>query len=99
MRDPSEMPFANDDVAWGAVGEQIRYDVIANDLKQVERGRENNLSLAEVGQVTPRYAGSVAVEDGRAVFKPSSGLLAWHGSAMRCVATSVRVGFTRGTWP
>ena len=29
MRDPSEMLFANDDVAWGAVGEQIRYDVIA----------------------------------------------------------------------
>ena len=85
MRDPSEMPFANDDVAWGAVGEQIRYDVIANDLKQVERGRENNLSLAEVGQVTPRYAGSVAVEDGRAVFKPSSGFIgmAWFSYAVR----------------
>ena len=39
MRDPSEMPFANDDVAWGAVGEQIR-SVIANDLKQVERGKK-----------------------------------------------------------
>ena len=85
MRDPSEMPFANDDVAWGAVGEQIRYDVIANDLKQVERGRENNLSLAEVGQVTPRYAGSVAVEDGRAVFTPSSGFfgMAWFSYTVR----------------
>ena len=53
--------------------------LIANDLKQVERGRENNLSLAEVGPVIPRYAGSVAVEDGRAVFTPSSGFfgMAW----------------------
>ena len=85
MRDPAEMPFANDDVAWGAVGEQIRYDVIANDLKQVERGRENNLSLAEVGQVTPRYAGSVAVENGRALFTPSSGFVgvAWFSYTVR----------------
>ena len=85
MRDPAQMPFANDDVAWGAVGEQIRYDVIANDLKQVERGRVNNLSLTEVGQVTPRYAGSVSVGEGQVVFTPSSGFtgMAWFSYSVR----------------
>ena len=90
MRNPDEMPFAMDDVAWAAPGEQIRYDVLANDLKQVYRGQENSLTLAEVGRVTPRYAGSVAVEDGRAVFTPSTGFAgtAWfsysvHGDVGR----------------
>ena len=85
MRDPAEMPFANDDVAWGAIGEQIRYDVLANDLKQVERGRLNNIVLAEVGQVTPRYAGSVVVEEDRAVFTPSSGFsgMAWFSYSVQ----------------
>ena len=85
MRNPAEMPFATDDVAWGAVDEQIRYDVLANDLKQVERGQENNLTLVEVGQVTPRYAGSVMVEDSRAVFTPSSEFsgMAWFSYSLR----------------
>ena len=73
MRNPAEMPFAVDDVAWAAPGERIHYDVLANDLNQVYRGQQNSLSLAEVGQVTPRYAGSVATEAGRAVFTPSDG--------------------------
>ena len=85
MRNPAEMPFAVDDVAWAAPGEQIRYDVLANDLKQVYRGQENSLTLAEVGRVTPRYAGSVAVEDGRAVFMPSTGFAgtAWFSYSVR----------------
>jgi hypothetical protein len=85
MRNPDEMPFAVDDVAWAATGEQIRYDVLANDLKQVYRGQENNLTLAEVGRVTPRYAGSVAVGDGHAVFTPSTGFAgtAWFSYSVR----------------
>ncbi len=90
MRNPGEMPFAQDNVAWGAPGEPIRCDVLANDLKQVYRGQENNLTLAEVGQVTPRYAGSVAIEAGQVVFTPSTGFAgtAWfsytlHGDAGR----------------
>ena len=31
MRNPGEMPFAQDNVAWGAPGEPIRCDVLAND--------------------------------------------------------------------
>ena len=85
MRNPSEMPFSVDDVAWAAPGEQIRYDVLANDLKKVYRGQENSLALAEVGRVTPRYAGSVAVEDGQAVFTPSNGFTgtAWFSYSVR----------------
>jgi hypothetical protein len=85
MRNPAEMPFAVDDVAWAAPGERIRYDVLANDLKQVYRGQENSLTLAEVGQVTPRYAGSVAIDEGRAVFTPSSGFegTAWFSYSVR----------------
>ena len=85
MRNPAEMPFAIDDVVWAAPGEQIHYDVLANDLKQVFRGQENNLALAEVGQVTPRYAGSVAIEAGRAVFTPSTGFkgTAWFSYSVR----------------
>ena len=58
---------------------------LANDLKQVERGQENNLTLMEVGQVTPRYAGSVMVEDSRAVFTPSSEFsgMAWFSYSLR----------------
>ncbi|GIT04760.1 MAG: hypothetical protein CM1200mP29_01710 [Verrucomicrobiota bacterium] len=87
MRNPSEMPFSVDDVAWAAPGEQIRYDVLANDLKKVYRGQENSLALAEVGRVTPRYAGSVAVEEGQAVFTPSNGF------------TGNRLVQLFGTWP
>jgi hypothetical protein len=85
MRNPAEMPFAVDDVAWAAPGERIRYDVLANDLKQVFRGQENSLALAEVGQVTPRYAGSVAIEAGEAVFTPSTGFegTAWFSYSVR----------------
>ena len=85
MRNPAEMPFAMDDVAWAAPGERIHYDVLANDLKQVFRGQQNSLSLAEVGQVTPRYAGSVAIEDGKAVFTPSTGFAgtAWFSYTVR----------------
>ena len=85
MRNPSEMPFSVDDVAWAAPGEQIRYDVLANDLKKVYRGQENSLALAEVGRVTPRYAGSVAVEEGQAVFTPSNGFTgtAWFSYSVR----------------
>ena len=85
MRNPAEMPFAIDDVVWAAPGEQIHYDVLANDLKQVFRGEENSLSLAEVGLVTPRYAGSVAIEAGRAVFTPSTGFegTAWFSYSVR----------------
>jgi len=85
MRNPAEMPFAVDDVAWAAPGERIHYDVLANDLKQVYRGQKNSLSLAEVGQVTPRYAGSVAIEAGRAVFTPSTGFegTAWFSYSVR----------------
>ena len=85
MRNPGEMPFSVDDVAWAAPGEQIIYDVLANDLKQVYRGQENSLTLAEVGRVTPRYAGSVAVEDDKAVFTPSNGFTgtAWFSYSVR----------------
>ena len=85
MRNPAEMPFAVDDVAWAAPGERIYYNVLANDLKQVYRGQQNSLSLAEVGQVTPRYAGSVAIEAGRAVFTPSTGFegTAWFSYSVR----------------
>ena len=85
MRNPGEMPFSVDDVAWAAPGEQVRYDVLANDLKEVYRGKENSLALAEVGRVTPRYAGSVAVEDGQAVFTPSNGFTgtAWFSYSVR----------------
>ncbi|MEC7812532.1 MAG: Ig-like domain-containing protein [Verrucomicrobiota bacterium] len=85
MRNPGEMPFSVDDVAWAAPGEQVRYDVLANDLKEVYRGQENSLALAEVGRVTPRYAGSVAVEDGQAVFTPSNGFTgtAWFSYSVR----------------
>ena len=85
MRNPAEMPFAVDDVAWAAPGERIHYDVLANDLNQVYRGQQNSLSLAEVGQVTPRYAGSVATEAGRAVFTPSDGFegTAWFSYSMQ----------------
>ena len=85
MRNPAEMPFAVDDVAWAAPGERIHYDVLANDLKQVYRGQQNSLSLAEVGLVTPRYAGSVAIEAGRAVFTPSTGFegTAWFSYSVR----------------
>ncbi len=85
MRNPDEMPFAVDDVAWAAPGEQIRYDVLANDLKQVYRGQENRLTLAEVGRVTPRYAGSVAIADGQAVFTPSTGFAGtvWFSYSVR----------------
>ncbi|MEC7883006.1 MAG: Ig-like domain-containing protein [Verrucomicrobiota bacterium] len=72
MRNPVEMPFANDDVMWCAMGEKVSHPLLSNDLKQVYRGQENNLTLLEVGQVAPRYAGSVIVEDGLAVFSPSS---------------------------
>ncbi|MDP6891805.1 MAG: Ig-like domain-containing protein [Verrucomicrobiota bacterium] len=72
MRNPVEMPFANDDVVWCAMGEEIRCNILSNDMKQVYRGQKNNLTLAEVGQVTPRYAGSVSLEDEFVVFKPSS---------------------------
>ena len=72
MRNPVEMPFANDDVVWCTIGEEIRCDILSNDMKQVYRGQKNNLTLAEVGQVTPRYAGSVSVENELVVFKPSS---------------------------
>ena len=85
MRNPAEMPFAVDDVAWAAPGERIHYDVLANDLKQVYRGQQNSLSLAEVGLVTPRYAGSVAIEAGRAVFTPSTDFegTAWFSYSVR----------------
>ena len=85
MRNPDEMPFAVDDVAWAAPGERVRIDVLANDLKKVYRGQENSLTLAEVGRVTPRYAGSVAVEEGQAVFTPSSGFTgtAWFSYSVR----------------
>ncbi|MEE2947649.1 MAG: Ig-like domain-containing protein [Verrucomicrobiota bacterium] len=85
MRNPEEMPFAVDDVAWGAPGERIRFDVLANDQKQVYRGQENSLTLAEVGRVTPRYAGSVAVEQGKAVLTPSAGFTgtAWFSYSVR----------------
>ena len=85
MRNPDEMPFAVDDVAWAAPGERVRFNVLANDLKQVYRGQENSLTLAEVGRVTPRYAGSVAVEEGQAVFTPSSGFTgtAWFSYSVR----------------
>ena len=72
MRNPVEMPFAKDDVVWCAIGEEIRCNILSNDLRQVYRGQLNNLTLAEVGQVTPRYAGSVSVENEFVVFKPSS---------------------------
>ena len=72
MRNPEEIPFAKDDVIWCAMGDEIRSAVLSNDAKQVYRGEENILVLAEVGQVTPRYAGSVYVEDEFVVFRPSS---------------------------
>ena len=85
MRNPAEMPFAVDDVAWAAPGERIRYDVLANDLNHVFRGQENSLALAEVGQLTPRYAGTVAIEAGEAVFTPSTGFegTAWFSYSVR----------------
>ena len=85
MRNPDEMPFAVDDVAWASPGEQIRYDVLANDLKQVYRGQENGLTLTEVGQVMPRYAGAAAIEAGELVFTPSSDFkgTAWFSYSVR----------------
>ena len=85
MRNPDEMPLAVDDVAWAAPGERIQLDVLANDQKQVYRGQENNLTLAEVGLVTPRYAGSVSVREGQAVFTPSTGFTgtAWFSYSVR----------------
>ena len=85
MHDRAGRRSAVGGVAWDATGERIGYDVLANDLKQVHRGQENSLTLAEVGRVTPRYAGSVAVEDGRAVFMPSTGFAgtAWFSYSVR----------------
>ena len=85
MRNPAEMPFANDDVFWCAVGEEISCDILSNDMEQVYRGQENNLTLLEVGQVTPRYAGSVSFEDGLVVFRPSSSFMgtAWFSYSLK----------------
>jgi hypothetical protein len=38
MRNPVEMPFANDDVMWCAMGEKVSHPLLSNDLKQVYRG-------------------------------------------------------------
>ena len=85
MRNPEEMPFAVDDVVWAAPGERIRFDVLKNDLKQVYRGQENILSLAEVGRVVPRHAGSVAISDGQPLFTPSTGFTgtAWFSYSVQ----------------
>lgn len=73
MRDPVEIPFANDDAVATPVDTPVSFNPLANDLDHVTAGVVNTLRLVEVGQVYPVSAGTACVTGDQIEFVPSPG--------------------------
>jgi uncharacterized repeat protein (TIGR02543 family) len=73
LRNPREIPFARDNMAFTQTGQPVEIDVLANDLNQVMDGQVNSvLTIVETGAVFPPHAGTASHSADRVVFTPSS---------------------------
>ena len=74
LRNPDEMPFAEDDFVSTPTNTPVTFNPLENDLEATLLfGIENNLRLVEVGQVFPIAAGTAIVSDNEITFTPSNG--------------------------
>ncbi|MCH8475935.1 MAG: DUF2341 domain-containing protein, partial [Opitutales bacterium] len=74
LRNPAEMPFANDNKGVTQAGQPLELDVLSNDLTQVMAGAENTqLTIVETGAVFPPQAGTATHSEDRVVFTPAPG--------------------------
>lgn len=72
MRNPNEIPFAENDKAATSGNRQIRIPVLANDKTSVRNGAENNIKILEVGSIFPGTAGEVTIDGETLLFQPAS---------------------------
>ena len=88
LRNPVEMPFAQDDFVSTPTNTPVTFNPLENDLEATPLfGIENNLRLVEVGQVFPIAAGTAIVSDNEITFTPSNG---YTGSCLLYTSPSPR---------
>ena len=86
LRDPTEIPFANNDFRVIPLDKPITLDPRSNDLRHVAFGTKNGaISIDSVGQLRPPSAGSLSHNGGEVRFQPTDGFdgPAWFSYTLR----------------
>ncbi len=73
LRHPEEIPFGVDDSLSTPTGSAVIFDPLTNDLTKIANGTPNTLRLVEVGQVSPKSAGTARVVNDMVEFIPAPG--------------------------
>lgn len=86
LRNPTEIPFARNDLRVIPQETALTFNPRTNDLRGVTFGAKNGaLSIDSVGQVRPQGAGTVTHDGGELRFQPASGFSgpAWFSYTLR----------------